>query len=757
MLSIEGEEIVRIKRSDAGKISPTAPRFAHSVVLICTLAVASWAQSQTGNAQGDADTRARQTLQQMTLDEKIGLIAGVGVGMPLGSAKQISYVGRGVGFAVGVPRLGIPTLAENDAGLGVANQGGVMRPNDFGTALPSGPNMASTWDPELIEQAGVMMGSEQRAKGMNVQLAGADNLIREPRGGRTFEYMSEDPLLGGTLTGHIIRGVQSNNIISTLKHYALNDQETGRGGLSVNMDEEAMRESDLLSFEIAIEIGNPGSVMCPYNRINGIYACENSFLLNDVLRRDWHYKGWVMSDWGAVHSVSLREGLDQESGQRSPANAYFGPKLRDALKAGTLTEDDINRSVLRILRTMYSLGLVDHLITAPQKIDFDADGKIAQDIAERGIVLLKNDKNMLPIAKSAHRILLIGGHSDVGVLGGAGSSQVNPAGGPALALPIPGQPIYHKRMYMPSSPLKSLRELLPHATITYDDGTDPARAAAAAHDADVVLVFVEQFSQEGRDMPSLSLPDDQDMLVDAVASANPHTAVILEINGPVTMPWLDKVGAVLASWYSGQRGGLAIARILTGAVDPSGRLPITFPKSVDQLPNPSLPGSEFVNDTPHKLLSEVPNAKQFDVTYPEGADAGYRWYDRNKTTPLFAFGYGLSYTKFVYRGLSVKGGSNLTVTFRISNVGGVAGADVAQVYVPVNGVRHLVGWNRVDLKPGETRTVTVVADPRLLAKFDVKGQHWQIAAGTYPIEVSAAFNEPRLTSKTRLNARTIEP
>jgi len=749
------EEIRQRKGSSVEGKSGAALRFAFSVALICALTATCCAQAPAGSA-GDPDARARQTLQQMTLDEKIGLIAGVGIGMPLGSAKQISYVGRGVGFAVGAPRLGIPTLAENDAGLGVANQGGVIRPNDFGTALPSGPNMASTWDPELIEQAGAMMGSEQRAKGMNVQLAGADNLIREPRGGRTFEYMSEDPLLGGTLTGHIIRGVQSNYIVSTLKHYALNDQETDRGGLSVNMDEEAMRESDLLSFEIALEIGNPGSVMCAYNRINGVYACENSFLLNDVLRRDWHYKGWVMSDWGAVHSVSIRAGLDQESGQRSPANAYFGPKLRDALKAGTVTVDDINGSVLRILRTMYSLGLVDHLITAPQKIDFDADGKVAQDIAERGIVLLKNDKNMLPIAKSTRRILLIGGHSDVGVLAGAGSSQVNPAGGPALSLPIPGQPIYHKRMYMPSSPLKSLRELLPDATISYDDGTDPARAAAAAGNADIVLVFVEQFSQEGRDV-TLTLPDDQDKLVSAVATANPYTAVILETSGPVMMPWLDNVSAVLTSWYPGQRGGLAIARILTGAVNPSGRLPITFPRDINQLPNPVLPGSaQGANASGNTPAAAVFDLK-FDVTYPEGADAGYRWYDRKKITPLFAFGYGLSYTQFAYSGLAIKGGSDLTVSFQIKNVGAIAGAEVAQVYVPVNGVRHLVGWSRVNLNPGETKAVTVVADPRLLAKFDVKRDCWQIAGGGYSVEVSAAVNEPRLTGKTHLKARILEP
>jgi len=310
---------------------------------------------------------------------------------------------------------------------------------------------------------------------------------------------------------------------------------------------------------------------------------------------------------------------------------------------------------------------------------------------------------------------------------------------------------------MPSSPLTSLRERLPYATLTYDDGKDPARAAAVAHDADLVLVFAEQFSAEGKDLPSLSLPDGQDALIDAIASANPHTVVILETCGPVTMPWLDKVSAVLAAWYPGQRGGLAIARILTGEVNPSGRLPITFPKNIEQTPNPQLPGSTPAQDDNTKKPATSTFDQKFDVTYPEGADVGYRWYDRTRATPLFAFGHGLSYTQFAYKKLAIKDGPNLSVTFQISNVGKVAGAEIAQVYVLVNGVRHLVGWSRVELQAGESKTVTVTADPRFLAKFDVKTDKWQIAAGTYPVEVSAAVNEPRLNGKAHLKASTIIP
>ncbi|RZA05477.1 MAG: glycoside hydrolase family 3 protein, partial [Proteobacteria bacterium] len=339
---------------------------------------------------------------------------------------------------------------------------------------------------------GTAMGAEVRATGFNVLLAGGVNLIREPRNGRNFEYFSEDPLLSGVMAGHAIRGLQSNQIVSTVKHYAMNAQETGRAVLSAAIGEAAMRESDLLAFQIAIEIGNPGSVMCSYNRVNGVHACENSFLLNDVLRRDWGYKGWVMSDWDAVHSPSIRQGLDQESGTGPQQTVeYFGSLLRADLAAGRISVSDIDRSVLRILRTMYANGLADNPVRKGQPSDFETGGRAAQQIAERGIVLLKNDADLLPIADSAKRVLLVGGHADMGVLQGGGSSQVWPVGGASLSLEVPGAPVYLRRIYSPSSPLKALRNQLPGAAVTYDDGTDPARAAAAAAKADIVLVFAE--------------------------------------------------------------------------------------------------------------------------------------------------------------------------------------------------------------------------------------------------------------------------
>ena len=733
-------------------------RCATRIALAASAAVVAFAPAGlAGAAQEAADARAAETLKQLTLDERFDLIRG---SMPfqLPKAEQPKGVIFGAGYVKGVPRLGVPPLIESDASLGVSNMADVMRHGDVATALPSGAAMAATWDPALIEQAGAMIGSEARAKGFNVMLAGGMNLVREPRNGRNFEYLGEDPLLAGTLGGHAIRGILSNHIISTIKHYALNAQETGRTVLSANIGEAALRESDLLAFEIGVEIGQPGSVMCSYNQINGVYACENSFLLTDVLRRDWGYKGFVMSDWGAVHSPSIRAGLDQESGTQHSDTPYFGALLREELASGRVTEADIDRATLRILRTMYVSGVADDPVKMGQPIDYAAHAKVAQAVAEAGIVLLKNDGGLLPIARSAKRILLVGGHADVGVLGGGGSSQVNPVGGAALALSVPGEPIWHRRLYAPSSPLLALKDALPDTAIAYDDGTDPQRAAAAARDADLVIVFGEQFTAEGKDVPDLNLPDQQDALITTVAAANPRTAVVLETGGPVLMPWLDKVGAVLEAWYPGQRGGHAIARVLSGQVNPSGRLPITFPADIAQTPNPKLPGADIVAGKSDQDLYALPNdQKHFPVSYPEGADVGYRWYDRTRAKPLFAFGHGLSYTRFAYKDLAITGGNGLRIAFRLANAGRRPGAEVAQVYVRVNGVRRLVGWSRVELKPGETRRVSVIADPRLLASFDTAKHSWIVAPGAYAIEVGAASDQPILTGTARLAAQQIRP
>ncbi len=633
--------------------------------LICASATAQPSKPWM-NAKLDPDKRADLVLDQMTLDEQILLVHGefprVAKVMPQGALSS-------AGFVPGIARLGVPALTESDASLGVAT---AHRENEDVTPLPSGTLLAATWDPKLAFEGGAMIGEEARRKGFNVLLAGGVDLVREPRNGRNFEYLSEDPLLSGVLDGASIRGIQSRHIVSTAKHFAINDQETGRQTLSANIDDAAARESDLLAFQIAIETGKPGSIMCSYNRVNGTYACENPQLLNTVLKGDWAYRGWVMSDWGAVHSVdAAKAGLDQESGQQLDKQVFFDAPLKAAVEKGEVSRARLRDMDHRILRSMFAAGLFDNPIKV-QPLDVAADAKAAGRVAEQGIVLLKNDNNLLPLRPGTKRIAVIGSHADFGVLSGGGSSQLTPKGSLRLD-PEKASPSWSEGMvYHASSPLKAIQARAGGAEVTYNDGTDVQAAATLAKRADVVVLFLTQWATEGADV-SLTLAHDQDRLAAAVAAANPHTVVVLETGGPVLMPWLGATPAVVEAWYSGAQGGEAIAKVLFGEVNPSGRLPVTFPASEAQLPHPKLPGD---------------GAKEpFDVTYSEGSDVGYRWFARTKAAPLFPFGHGLSYTGFKYAGLKVTGGRTAVVSFTVTNTGQRAGIDTPQLYLTAGPAR----------------------------------------------------------------------
>ena len=719
-------------------------------LLALVLGLAGAAHAQTSGARPwmnpalSPDRRAALIQQQMTLDEEVILVHGdLGI---FGFAPKDAL--GSAGYVPGVPRLGIPALQESDASLGVANPLNV-RKGDGATPLPSGLALASTWNPGMAYLGGAMIGMEAWRKGFNVLLAGGANLARDPRNGRNFEYLGEDPLLTGTLAGQAIRGIQSQHVVSTIKHFAVNDQETGRMALNAKIGESAMRETDLLAFELAIETGQPGSVMCAYNRVNGGYACENPYLLNKTLRSDWGYPGWVMSDWGAVHGLfAADQGLDQQSAGQLDKQAFFDKPLKAGIVDGSFKKAQLDRMVHRILRSMFAQGLFDHP-PVRSDINYAADALIAQHAAEQGIVLLKNANGLLPLARTAKSIAVIGGHADVGVLSGGGSSQVIPVGGPALALKVPGTGAmaqFRTKVFDPSSPLKAIAAELPGARVDYADGADPAAAAALAKTADLAVVFVTQWMIEGYDAADLSLPDHQDALIAAVAAANPHTVVVLETGNPVLMPWLDQVGAVLEAWYPGARGGEAIANVLFGRVDPSGRLPISFPRSEAQLPRPAIPGWGLDEKAP------------FDVDYVEGSNLGYRWFEAKSEKPLFPFGYGLSYTSFRYSNLTVRGGKALSASFDVTNTGPRAGAATAQAYAsPPGGVRRLIGWKKLDLKPGETRHVTLSADPRLLAAFDEKAHNWRLGSGTYKVAVGASSDDLALSGAARLTAKRIKP
>jgi len=703
--------------------------------LYAMLALAAWpilagaADAQPWmNPALDPDRRAALVLEKMTRKEKLNWAYGY-FGSDLGgkgTKKIAAALPFSAGYIPGVPRLGLPALFETDAGIGVATQY-TATPRER-TALPSGIATAATWNRKLAFEGGRMIGAEARSSGFNVMLAGGVNLLREPRNGRNFEYAGEDPLHAGLMVAEQVRGIESNHVIATIKHFALNAQETGRFHLDARIDPAALRMSDLFAFQVALEQTDAGAFMCAYNRVNGPYACENPWLLNEVLKGDWGFKGYVMSDWGATHSTipAVNGGLDQQSGGEFDKSNYFGGALEEAVENGHVTAKRLDDLAFRVLRTMFAKGVVDHPVSEGGAIDFEAHARVTQADAEEGIVLLKNEGGLLPLAKGAKKIVVIGGHADKGVLAGGGSSLVYPVGGNAVPGLLPATwpgPV----MVYPASPLRAVQARAGEAQVVFDSGGDPARAARLAADADVVLVFATQWVGEALDATSLSLPDRQDALIEAVAAANPRTAIILENSGPVLMPWLDKVAAVVEAWYPGTRGGEAIARVLYGEVNPSGRLPATFPQSEQQLPRPRLDGDPAQPDM------------RFTVDYREGAAIGYKWFDLKKLKPLFPFGFGLSYTRFGYSGLSAQlVDGKVQVRFKVANTGAVPGQDVPQVYVaPVaarwEAPKRLAGWDKVALAPGAATDVALTIDPRLFGTIRGSAKTWTVAAGQYQV------------------------
>lgn len=728
-----------------------------TLLLLCAAVVGPFGSAIDAKAPGSASDRSAQqretaadrwaaeTEAKMTDDERFSLIHGfMALRIPgFGDPNMVwpADVVPGAGYVPGIPRLGVPSLRETDASLGVTNPFGV-RKDDTATALPAGLALGATFDPEMARRGGYLVASEARARNFNVLLGGGMNLTRDPRNGRNFEYISEDPLLSGLMGGAAIRGTQEAGVIGTAKHFALNSNETNRHTWNATIGEAALRESDLLAFQIAIETGKPGSIMCAYNLVNGAKACGNDFLLNRVLKQDWRYRGWVMSDWGAVSSADFAaKGLDQQSGDQLDKQIWFGAPLKAKLADGSFDRARLSDMVRRILRSMKAVGVTDW--TAQKPVDMAAHAATALEIARRGIVLLKND-GILPLAAGARSIAVIGEKAQVGVLSGGGSSQGLPPKGWAASDPIGGagqMGSWRIARWFAGAPTDAIAAAAPGAKIEFDPGLYPQAAAAAAARADVAIVFVNKYEVEGFDSPDLALPRGQDAIVAAVAKANPNTIVVLETGNPVAMPWRDEVKAIVAAWYPGQEGAQAIAEVLTGKVNPSGRLPITFPQSVEQLPRTTIPSFGTPENTP------------VSVAMSEGADVGYRWFARRGLAPMYAFGHGLSYTNFAYSGLTVRGGKSVSVKLTVRNTGTRAGADVPQLYLQtIDGVvePRLLGFQRVELAPGESRTVSLTVDPRLLAKYDAATSSWRIKGGRYGITVARSATDPVLIGSLTL-------
>jgi len=592
---------------------------------------------------------------------------------------------------------------------------------------------------------GGKVGRELRDQQYNVSLGGGVDITREPRNGRNFEYQGEDPILAGKMLAQFVKGLQSNHVIGDVKHYAFNDQETGRNIGNVLLGKRAARESDLLAFEIAVEEGQPGMVMCSYNKLNGDWACENNYLLTDVLKKAWGFQGFVLSDWGGTHSTTKAAlaGLDNEE----PGGNFFGAALKKAVESGDVPLGRLNDMVHRILRTEFASGIVDD----PPKgrvVDPFRGADTAQEIAEQSMVLLKNAGRQLPLKAAAVKsIALIGSHADTGMLSGGGSAQVDPPGGGA-------SPWGGSGVWFPTSPLKAIRAKAPKAKVEYNDGTDLAAAAALAKASEIAIVFVNQPTSEGSDLPTLTLPGDQDKLVSAMAAANPHTLVVLETGGAAAMPWIGQVSAAIEVWYPGIRGDVALANILFGDVNPTGKLPVSFAKSEADLPHPQIAGMA----PPPPAGAEAGRGGRgrgrmvpFDIDYSEGLKVGYKWFDAEKKEPLFAFGYGLSYTTYAYSGL--KAGID-SVTFTVRNTGKRAGAEIAQVYAGLPAAaqeppRRLVAWERIPLAPGESKTVTLAIDPKFLSIFNEEKDGWELLAGEYQFFVGGSSRATPLTATVK--------
>jgi len=673
------------------------------------------------------DVRADYLVSQMTQGEKAQLVHG-----GVTTSNPVTPLGA-AGWVPGIPRLNIPDLYLADGSVGVGNGVGQA------TALPSSIASAASWDVNEAYKYGKVIGGELSAYGINVNLGGNINLIgREPRDGRTFETKGEDPILAGKITAAHLKAIQDQYVIACIKHFSFNDQETGRGQANVLIDDRSGRESDLLAFEIGAQDSGVQSVMCSYNLLNGTYACENPYLLTAVLKGDWAFPGFVMSDWWATHSTAAaaNAGLDQEQ----PNDTYFG-NFAQAVQSGQVPQTRLDNMVHRILRAMFAAGVFDHP-ASPHAVDVTDDDAIAQEAEEQGAVLLANN-GLLPLNGSAlSSIAIIGSHADIGVLSGGGSAQVTPNGGPALTEGNPCPPCWATVIWDPSSPMTAIQAKAAGATVQFNDGTNASTAATLAASSNVAIVFVSQWASEGMDIPSLNFTDvihatpiDQDALVAAVAAGNPRTIVVMENGGAQVMPWLNQVAAVLEAWYPGERGGQAIANILFGSVNPSGKLPITFPASVNDLPRPT-------------IAAPPDSTTIFNVDYTiDGFNVGYKWFDTQNLTPLFPFGFGLSYTTFSISNAQLtanlsSSNPNFQVSFNLTNTGSVAGAEVAQVYLGLPAAtgeppKRLVGWQKVLLQPGQTQNVTIEVDENdsshPLSYWDVNSLEWQVADGDYSV------------------------
>jgi beta-glucosidase len=695
------------------------------------------AAAPTAAARTNPVRQAEALVAKMTLAQKITELHGV----------QNSQHQR---YVPGIPSLGIPPLVVTNGPAGAGP--GDDPAQQPATALPAPISLAASFDPALARQYGRVAGQEAADLGNNL-LEGPDvNIVRVPQGGRTFESLSEDPYLTSRIGTAEIQGIQAQpGMIAEVKHFDAYSQETYRNTPQDNniVSDRVLHEIYDPPFQQAITKGHAQSLMCSYASINGVYSCQDPYLLSTTAEQRWGFDGFVQSDFGAAHSTvgSALAGMSLEM----PTGVYYAAPMQQAVEDGQVPIETVNQLLVDRFAAMIRAGLFSHPVsTSP--IPAQQDGAFSLSAAEQGMVLLKNDHGQLPLAAGAlHSVAVIGPYAGAAMTGGGGSSHVDPL--------------------FTVSPVQGIQDAVgPGVNVTYNDGSDTAAAAAAAKSADVAVVMVGDTQSEGADQSSLSLPGDQDALVQAVAAANPHTVVVVKSGNPVLMPWLSQVPAVVEAWYPGEEDGSAVAAVLFGQVNPSGKLPVTFPVSESR--------------TPTSSPSQFPGTNG-QVDYSEGLGVGYRGYDAENITPMFPFGYGLSYTTFAFSRLTVSppdvantqsgpGASSCgcngqgarlgTVSATVTNTGKVAGAEVAQLYLGDPAVageppRQLEGFAKVYLRPGQSARVTFPLTGHDLSYWDDAANGWVVPDGTFGVYVgdsSALANLPlrgRLTVTRSVGAR----
>jgi beta-glucosidase len=678
------------------------------------------------DANQPIEARVEDLLSRMTLNEKISL---------LHADSTFS--------TAPIPRLGIPRRWMSDGPLGVREEisgnswNAAGNTNDFSTAMPAGICLASTWDPDLACDEGEAIGQEARARGKDIMLGPGVNIYRTPLCGRNFEYFGEDPFLTSRMAVGYIRGEQSQDISSCVKHFALNNQECQRDSINVEVDERALREIYLPAFRAAVQEGGAWSVMGSYNQLRGQHCCENDYLLNQILKREWGFKGLVISDWGGAHDTRecALNGLDCEMGSPRNFNDYYlAQPYLDALKNGQLPMAGLDDKVRRNLRVMFATHVFDPGRTNGS-LDTVAHQMVSCRVAEEGIVLLKNENNILPLDATRIRTIAVIGENAVRLQShNGGSSEIKAA---YEITPLEG---LMKRVG------KDVKLIFSEG-YQKDGGPSLADHAVAAAKAADVVIYIGGLNKdpggdsEGTDRVDFKLPYGQDELIQKIAAANPRTIVVL-LGTPAEMDaWVDHVPAVLQAWYPGMEGGNALAAILFGDVNPSGKLPCTIPKRLE--------------DSPAHALGAYPGANGA-VTYKEGLLVGYRWFDTKDVEPQFPFGYGLCYTTFKYSNLQlISGGGNgtlMTAQFDIENTGSRAGAEVAELYVHetspklMRPEKELKGFKRVLLQPGEKQTVSIPLNQTAFGYYDQAKKSWVAQKDDFKIMVGGSSRDIQLTN-----------